>query len=240
MPFASINKQFTTPAAFSTWLATQPRPDWPHASTVHNTYRPLESQWVGAASMRSMQKTYEAKGWTSGPHCYLAVGCPRPTDAGIWVMTPPTQPGTHAGACNATHFGVELVGDFQSRPPSLPQQQLLVDTLVALHRWAGLGATIDAHRDCMTGRTCPGDALYALMPTLRMRVAQRLGQAGLYVARHTQAIFESPTPDGQVALNDTARLVEGVQVDIDEVKSGWAHLASGLGFVPVGVLSRLS
>lgn len=60
-----------------------------------------------------------------------------------------------------------------------------------------------------------------------------------YIARHTQAIFEAPRPDAQVALNDTACVVEGARVEVDEVKFGWAHLASGLGFVPVGVLSKV-
>lgn len=188
--------------------------------------------------MASMQKTYEARGWTSGPHCYLALGCPRETDSGIWVMTPPTSPGTHAGDCNDHRFGIEVVGDFQSKAPSLPQQLLLIDTLVALHRWAGLGAVLNAHRDCMQ-RTCPGDAFYALLPSLRLRLAERLNQAGIYVVRHTQAIFESPSPAGKVALNDTARAPEGSRVDIDEVKNGWCHLRSGLGFLPLGVLTRM-
>jgi hypothetical protein len=46
--------------------------------------------------------------------------------------------------------------------------------LTALHRWAGIGATLDAHRDCMAGRTCPGDAFYALKPELQAQLASAL------------------------------------------------------------------
>src|SRR6476469_1533450 len=118
MAFNAINRQFTSAAEFAAWLAVQPRPDWPIGSVLHNTFRPTESQWAGLASMRSMQATYEAKGWTSGPHCYLAVGSPFAANDGIWVMTPPMDRGTHAGQCNATRWGIELVGDFAIKPPS--------------------------------------------------------------------------------------------------------------------------
>lgn len=63
--------------------------------------------------------------------------------------------------------------------------------------------------------------------------------AGIYVARHTQAIFEAPRPDSKVALADTARIIEGQEVDVDEVKNGWAHMRNHTGFLPVGVLTRV-
>lgn len=241
MAFNSINKQFRTAADLRGWLASQPVPDWPgenpRGSTLHNTYRPTEMQWLGLKSMQSMQAGYVAKGWTSGPHFYLALGSPNPANDGIWCMTPPTSPGTHGVTCNVSHFGVEVVGDFQKKAPSLPQQVLILDTLVALHRWAGLGPLLNAHRDCVK-RTCPGDAFYAIIPGLRAQFAARLAGAGKYAVRHTQAIFEAPRPDAPVALADTARIIEGQVIDIDEVKLGWGHLASAVGFVPMGVLSK--
>ena len=242
MAFNSINRQFRTVADFAAWLATLSPPTWGViGSTYHNTYRPTEAQWRGKASMDSMQADYVAKGWTSAPHCYLALGSPNPDDDGIWVMTPPTSPGTHAGACNAIRFGIEVVGDFQSKAPSAAQQQLLIDTLAALHRWAKIGPDLNAHRDCMADRTCPGDAFYALKPSLQQRLAAALNGAGIYRVRHTQAIFEAPAPNAHVALGDTAELLAGVTVDIDEVAhGGWAHMRNHTGFVPVGVLTRVS
>lgn len=173
MAFNSINKQFSL-SSFTSYLAGLPHPTWPRASTYHNTYSPTEAQWRGKASMDSMQQTYVGKGWTAGPHCFLALHCPNPADEGIWVMTPPTSIGVHAGDCNHDHFGIEVVGDFQSRQPSAAQQQLLIDTVAALHRWAAIGPNLDAHRDCMADRTCPGQAFYDLKPQLQQRLASAL------------------------------------------------------------------
>lgn len=171
MAFSSINKQFPTIDAFSAWLATLPRPAWPVVGTTyHNTYKPTEAQWRGLASMQSMQEGYEAKGWTRGPHCYLALHSPQAADNGIWVMTPPTLEGVHGVTCNPTHFGVEVVGDFQVNPPSAAQQVLLIDAVAALHRWAKIGPVLNAHRDCVD-RTCPGDAFYLLKAKLQERLA---------------------------------------------------------------------
>lgn len=246
MSFNSINRQFKTTTDFAAWLATLPPPAWhPVGSTYHNTYRPTEAQWRGKASMDSMQADYISKGWASGPHCYLALHSPNPADNGIWVMTPPTSPGTHAGECNPKRFGIEVVGDFQSTPPAADQQQLLVDVCAALHHWSRIGPDLNAHRDCMSGRTCPGDAFYALKPQLQQRLAQAMNGAGIYRVRHTQAVFEAPEPGAKVALNDTAEILAGADVDIDEVKNGWAHIGKkspvmgDVGFIPVGILSKL-
>lgn len=244
MSFASDIRQFKNPAALAAYLQPLAIPDWPgegnpRSTTVHNTYRPTEAQWLGRASMLGMQRDYIAKGWTAGPHFYLALGSPNPANDGIWQMTPPTQPGVHGVVCNATHFGVELVGDFQRNAPSLRQQALLIDTLVVLHHWAKLGPNFNMHRDCVE-RTCPGDAFYALKPRLLVQFAALMGQAGPYRVRHTQAIFEAPRPDGAVALADQAEVHAGDTVIIDEVAhGGWAHLQNGIGFVPVGVLEKL-
>jgi hypothetical protein len=244
MSFISDIRQFTL-ATFADYLASLPPPDWPgvgnpRGSTGHNTYIPTVAQWRGKASMESMIATYTAKSppWDRGPHFYLALGSPNPKNDGIWQMTPPTIPGIHGVTCNPSHFGIELVGNFQSRAPSLPQQQLLINVLVLLHTWAHIGAVFNMHRDCVA-RTCPGDAFYALKPQLIAQLAARLNHAGPYRVCHPQAIFEAPRPDARVALNDQAEVHTGDTVIIDEVKAGWAHLANHVGFVPLGILERL-
>jgi len=179
-PFVADIRQFATVAQFAAYLATLPPPGWrPIGSTTHNTYRPLASQWAGRPSMDSMVATYKAKAppWDRGPHFYFVVGAPNPKNDGIWQMTPPSVPGIHAGDCNAHRFGCELVGDYQASVPALALRQLYLDGLVVLHRWARIGPLLNAHRDCMPGRTCPGAALYALMPSLQAQLAARLGAA---------------------------------------------------------------
>lgn len=238
MPFNATIRQFTVPQ-FAAYLATLTPPDWAVASCLHHTESPTENQWIGLPSMKAIQRYYEARGWTSGPHCFLALGSPNSKNDGIWVMTPPTDQGTHAGPCNTNSFGLELVGSFDVKTPSLPQQQLVIDTLTVLHRWAGLSARVVGHRDCMPDRSCPGSAYYAVLPSITTRLAARLVGAGRYVARHSQAIFEAPAPDARIALNDTAVIEPGTIVDIDDIRGGWAHRADGLGFIPAGVLSRV-
>lgn len=243
MPFISDIRQFTL-ATFADYLASLPPPDWPgggnpRGSTGHNTYRPTEAQWFGKASMTSMVATYTKKGWDRGPHLYLALGSPNPKNDGIWQMTPLTIPGIHGVSCNTGFFGIEVVGDFQSRAPSLPQQQLLIDVLVLLHNWAHIGPVFNMHRDCVA-RTCPGDAFYALKPQLIARLSARLTQSGPYRVRASMWVSETPTTRGPIALEGKAAVYTGDTIQIDEVRSdGYAHLASGLGFVPIGGLEKL-
>lgn len=182
MAFNSVNLQFKTLADFTAWLYALPPLTWqPVGTTYHNTFIPTLAQWRGLTSMQSMQATYVAKGWTAGPHLYLALGAPSPAHDGIFVMTPPTHPGIHSPSCNGPpygappgRFGVEVVGDYQAQAPALPLQQLLIDAVATLHQWAHLGADLNAHRDC-DPRTCPGDAFYAIKPTLQRRLESVLG-----------------------------------------------------------------
>lgn len=187
MTFDNLNLRFVTVAAFETWLATQPRPQWaPIGSTYHNTYRPTQAQWRGHDSMRSMQATYAAKGWSTGPHLYLA------TDTaadGIFVMCPPWVEGIHGVICNKDHFGVENVGDYHATPMSAKQIDLLVGAMAALHRYAGIGANVNAHRDCVA-RICPGDAAYAQKPEIQQRLAAALN--GTLPPPQTRYTADSP------------------------------------------------
>lgn len=58
-------------------------------------------------------------------------------------------------------------------------------------------------------------------------------------ARAPMWISETPSPYGPIALQGQALVSTGDILDIDESKSGWAHLRSGLGFLPIGGLERL-
>lgn len=86
-------------------------------------------------------------------------------------MCPPWLEGIHAGPCNESRFGLEVVGNFQSRPMSHNQLVLLSEAAAALHDWQQIGADIVAHRDCMPGRTCPGDSAYAQKDAIQTLLA---------------------------------------------------------------------
>lgn len=160
MAFDAQIIHWPTLSAFVAHLQGVPRPAWCKGLTNHNTYRPNEDQWRGLDSMNSMRSTYINKGWTSGPNLYLCAKAPNPTHTGIWQMTPLTHAGTHAGACNKDHLGIESVGDFDRAPPSADQYTLLLAVNRAiLERWGLPPTSVNVHRDCIPGRTCPGKYL---------------------------------------------------------------------------------
>lgn len=160
MPFDIDIIHWPTISAFVASLQGVSRPGWCTGITNHNTYIPNETQWRGRASVESCMQTYIKKGWSAGPHLFLAAEAPDPADTGIWQMTPLTRPGVHAGACNSHHIGIENVGDFDARPPSPAQYTLLLAVNRAiLERWGLTPASVNVHNECMSGRTCPGKHL---------------------------------------------------------------------------------
>lgn len=228
MSFESTIIQFHTPTELSAYLGAFKPPVWgPIGSTIHNTYRPLESDWRGYATMLSMRADYINKGWSAGPHFYVCVGAPNPANDGIWQMTAPIHEGVHAGPCNGSRFGIEVVGDFQTRHWSTGQRALLLEALTVVHRWAHLSADLVGHRDCMAGRTCPGQAAYDDLPALRVDLA-----AALTVSRSATvlgaAVYQRRDCTGPVARY--ARPGDVVRIDRD-YGDGIVHLADGSGFM---------
>jgi hypothetical protein len=61
---------------------------------------------------------------------------------------------------------------------------------------------------------------------------------GFYVALAPMWISETPTPRGPIALQGKAVVEQGEVLDIDEVKNDYAHLRSGVGFLPIGGLRK--
>lgn len=212
MPFTSLNLHFPTIAGFAQWLATCPRPEWsPDGIRYHNTYRPNEAQWRGHASMESMAAGYSNKGWSTGPHIFLATGT---AFDGIWVMCPPWQPAIHAGACNSHAFGIENVGDWDKFHPTEVAKALLVAVCAALTAYAGRSLDLAAHRDCMPGRTCPGRYGYAIKAELQQRLANTL---------HTTQIAP--------AYTEHSPLLAPVSGDSDTYAAAWLRCASRKHYV---------
>lgn len=157
MSFDADFIHWPTIADFVAHLRTVPRPKWCAGITNHNTYIPNETQWAGLKSMQAMRATYISKGWSAGPHLYLAATAPDMRDTGIWQMTPLGHVGVHAGPCNSIHLGIESVGDFDKAPPSQAQYLLLlaINRAILAH-WQMTPAQVNVHNECMAGRTCPG------------------------------------------------------------------------------------
>ena len=230
--FDSNIQRWATLDAFLAFLRTVPRPAWCIGLTIHNTYIPNEQQWRGLASMRSMQQGYIAKGWSAGPHLFLAADCTTVSDAGIWQMTPLDRVGVHAGPCNSARLGIENVADWNARPPTVSQKALLYGVIKGFIRaWQIETSEIRVHNECMPGRTCPGKFMTG--EQLRHEISQvqpkRCRVAGLLV-------YQQQNLQGPIALE----LPSGTLVDIDVTyPNGAGHLKDGSGFVDMKRLERL-
>jgi hypothetical protein len=89
--------------------------------------------------------------------------------------------GAHAFGANASSLGLLMVGDFTTKAPTVKQVDALVQTLATLCRRHGIKPDkIIGHRDVAklfpggAASACPGDALYALLPSIRARVSAYL------------------------------------------------------------------
>lgn len=220
---------------FTAHLATVPRPAWCQGVTDHNTYIPNERQWAGMDSMRSMMKTYIDKGWSAGPHLYLAAEAPNPADQGIWQMTPLSHVGVHAGGCNKDHTGIENVGDFEARPPSPAQWALCVAVNVAICRaWRLPASAILVHRECMPQRTCPGRFFSAEKLRADVNNALMVPTAGQYRIAGTPIYYDSllTRPSGAYLESGAEVAIDATAVDNPKQYHPRAgHLASGAGFI---------
>jgi N-acetylmuramoyl-L-alanine amidase CwlA len=91
----------------------------PKRLVLHHTWKPTVAQWRGLASMRGMQTYYAGLGWTAAPHIYCAPD-------GIWLFTPMSNVGIHAGSGNSGttngvwwySIGLEMVGNYDYERPS--------------------------------------------------------------------------------------------------------------------------
>lgn len=234
MAFDADIKHWPTLAAFTTVLERTPRPAWCHAICVHNTYIPNEHQWRGIASVQSCLATYVGKGWSAGPHLFLAAEAPSSDHTGIFQLTPLTHIGVHAGPCNDDHLGIEVVGDFQARPPTPAQYGLLLAVARAiLQAWMLTPDHVQVHNECMSGRTCPGKFLVASQ--LRADLAERAKAPPsllIYRARGLP-IYERQSLAGPLA----GHLASGEQVQIDVTyPGGVGHLQDRRGFVDMAGL----
>jgi N-acetylmuramoyl-L-alanine amidase CwlA len=154
-------EHFTTADAFRTHL-NKHNPsvaDWAKGIVLHHTWLPTIDTWRGSRTLNGIVNYYKGKGWTTGPHLFIAKGSRNPDDDGIWQMTPLNVPGTHAAAYNRSHWGIEVVGNYDIAPWPDPTKQLVCDTVAALCKWKGISvtrSTLLGHRETGSQKTCPG------------------------------------------------------------------------------------
>lgn len=132
----------------------------PSRLVLHHTYRPDETMWRGLTTMRGIQKFYAGKGWTAGPHIFTGPD-------GIWLATPMSQIGIHAGTGNGSlaqgwySIGLEMVGYFDKVLPSGKVWEHSVAVMGELSRRLKIPPRqlISFHRDYTNQKSCPGWAV---------------------------------------------------------------------------------
>ncbi|OAN44251.1 N-acetylmuramoyl-L-alanine amidase [Chloroflexus islandicus] len=132
----------------------------PSRLVLHHTYRPDETTWRGLTTMRGIQKFYAGKGWTAGPHIFTGPD-------GIWLATPMSQIGIHAGTGNGSlaqgwySIGLEMVGYFDKVLPSGKVWEHSVAVMGELSRRLKIPPRqlISFHRDYTNQKSCPGWAV---------------------------------------------------------------------------------
>lgn len=132
----------------------------PSRLVLHHTVVPTEAQWAGLPTMRGMQRYYAGLGWTSGPHLYAAPD-------GIWLATPMSRVGIHAGAGNGSvsqgwySIGLEMVGNFDAARPAgaVWANALAIMAGLAQRLRISPRQLISLHRDYTNTKSCPGRAV---------------------------------------------------------------------------------
>lgn len=162
MPFLADIRQWNCPAEFAAHLNRHsPRLcGWVQKVVIHHTWKPRAADWRGLASMESLKRYYIKLGWSSAPHLFICVGAPNPLHDGVFQLTPLNLPGTHAGTCNSSTIGVEVVGDYDNSPWPAPLATVVHQSVAHFLQWRGLPSTaIVGHRDCNSPKSCPGKAI---------------------------------------------------------------------------------
>lgn len=153
---AYTRDQFAAHVRALKWLRWKPI-----GITLHNTALPTLHQWVEAGEkhdqrIKNLQSYYENKlGWHAGPHLFIS----RHFINGFSNML---QPGVHSTCYNATHIGIEMVGDYTAEKFSSGDGALVRDNAVfamaLLYKVLDVSpTTLVFHKECRRdNHDCPG------------------------------------------------------------------------------------
>lgn len=148
--------------AFAAHVAKLHWTDWkPQGICLHNTAAPTLKQWVESgpahdARIRNLQAYYEQQqGWHQGPHLFISRN---------WIngFSSMLEPGVHSRCFNATHIGIEMVGDYNAEEFNSGDGALVRDNavfaLATLFKAIGVNpSTLLFHVDCkIDNHDCPG------------------------------------------------------------------------------------
>lgn len=149
---------------------------WAQGAVIHHTWKPEPTGWRGRSTLDGIRHYYEQKEWDAGPHLFIVVGAPDRANDGIWQLTPLNLKGIHAGAWNSTHWGIEVVGNYDTLPWPDNLRTLIYGTVLTLFAWRGITAnrkSVLGHRETGSKKSCPGRSID--MDRVRREIQQRQG-----------------------------------------------------------------
>lgn len=164
MSIPYVGKRFT-PSAFAAYLDTVTFGDWqPKGVCLHHTASPslaMRPQGLTDQHLKNLLDYYQDElGWSGAPHLFID-----DREDGIIVFQRLDRRGVHAKSFNATHWGIEMLGDYDTEDPATGRGAKVVTTAcaatVALLNKIGAGTSgLVFHRDDpQTTKTCPGSKI---------------------------------------------------------------------------------
>ena len=214
-----------TPATLAETLAQTKRPSWIKGITLHHTAAPSLAQrprGLTAQHLENLRSYYSRDlAWKAGPHFFV-------DDDQVFGLSPWTEPGTHAKSFNATHLGIEVLGDYDSESPTdgrgLACWQTAAETVFVLCKWIGVdwwhATSWNFHRDDpKTTKTCPGRLVgRAFVRSLIERVAD--GKVAPVAPTHADLVpvadelrARGVKIDGEMVTTDGVLTVFGCEVE---------------------------
>jgi hypothetical protein len=233
------NEQFASYVATLRWRAWKPS-----GITLHNTASPTLAQWAEEgprhdARIRNLQSYYENElGWHAGPHLFIS----RHFINGFSNIL---KPGVHSRCYNATHLGIEMVGDYNSEDFDSGDGSLVRDNavfaLAHLYRALKLRPSgLVFHKECRRdNHDCPGRNVEKADVIRRVVDVMTILDGGVEPPEPETGAVASP--DGTLNLRASAGatstiitiLRDGQALDIlDETMVGsakWLYVRSGNG-----------
>lgn len=180
-----------------------------HHTAGSNSYSRSES----AAVVRGVYAYHtQSRGWCDIGYNFLVDRYGKIYEGRRGGMRMPVR-GSHAGDYNADTSGISLMGDFTSRSATRPMKHSLVQLIAWRMGTAYRGAygrpfihdrrfaRIAGHRDAMS-TSCPGEKVYDWLPTLRERVATRLGNYESELERRWRALGGPHSRLGDVRIGE--------------------------------------